>query len=189
MMWTFSVKLDVRGRENIPAHGRFCIASNHQTSLDFIAIAATFPKLMGFISKKELSYIPIVNIWMRIAHACVIDRDKKDEAVEIIKNRIDEIHKGYTLLIFPEGTRSRRLEMNKFKLRGLIAIMEGNVPILPITIVDSYQRFANGRIFRGTLKIIIHPLQETKNLSEEQQKVLFDKIETMMGEPLKELMG
>jgi len=185
MLWALGMERNVLGKENIPNHDNICIVSNHQTTLDFLFIVSAIPKMIGFITKKELLWVPVMNLWMLALNCGIIDRSKKEQALKVIRNRVEKIKDGFPMLIFPEGTRSHTREMNKFKQRGLQVIVEAGVIILPITVIDSYQRFAKGKIYPGKLTLQIHPPIDSSLFASEERDLLIDKIAEVIGSSLK----
>ncbi len=152
------VKHRLYGKENIPEHNNICIISNHQSYFDIPIILGNIPKVIGFISKKELSRIPLLNLWMYVIRCPFIDRNDRDKSLEVINNRLAQTAQGQPMLLFPEGTRSKSQKMNMFKRGGLLTVIEADPTILPITLCNTHKIYeASGHKVTGTVsKIIVH---------------------------------
>ena len=83
-----------------------------------------------------------------------------------MKEGIDLVKNGYNLAIFPEGTRSRGPKMGKFKAGSFKLATKAKAPIVPVSISGSYKCFEEkGYAQPATIKVMIHPPIETKDLS------------------------
>ena len=91
-----------------------CIrVANHQSFLD-MPLLATLPTNMKWVSKKELFKIPIVGWLMSLAGHISIDRGAKG-AAKSLQKMVGPIENGMSVMIFPEGTRSREGKLKAFK--------------------------------------------------------------------------
>jgi 1-acyl-sn-glycerol-3-phosphate acyltransferase len=185
-LWIGGIKYKVNGYDNLPKTNNYCIVSNHQTTLDFLLITASFPTIIGFIAKKELRKIPIFNFWMNQIGCAFIDRQNKDEALQIISNHVKNTHTDQAISIFPEGTRSKSAAMNPFKIRGLQTIIDANAILVPFTIVDSYKHLVHGKIITGTVNLVIHQFIDCSLLSNDEKNSLVPKISQIINQPILE---
>jgi 1-acyl-sn-glycerol-3-phosphate acyltransferase len=174
------VQYKAYGLENIPEHNNFCIISNHQSNFDIPLILGNVPKVIGFISKIELSRIPMLNLWMYVIRCPFIDRRDKQKSLAVIEQRIQKTLKGQPMLIFPEGTRSKMQDMNAFKKGGISSIIEADAMILPLTVCNTHKFFegANGDKTRPVAKLIVHkPFKPSESgLSKEELIVELERI-------------
>ncbi|MFO8236292.1 MAG: lysophospholipid acyltransferase family protein [Bacteroidales bacterium] len=158
------IKIYVNGYENVPQEDNVCFVSNHQSYLDIPVIYAVIPKQVGFVAKKELDKIPLLNLWMRALGCVLIDRKKPSSSLQKTRKRIDKVEKGRPLVIFPEGTRSKDNRVGKFKT-GSIQIMAGkNIKIVPVTIMNTHKLLEKDNAVRkGEVYVYIHPPMQHKN--------------------------
>jgi 1-acyl-sn-glycerol-3-phosphate acyltransferase len=174
------IDYEVHGIEHIPQDNRICLVSNHQSNFDIPLILGNIPKVIGFISKVELSRIPMLNLWMYVIRCPFINRNNKEQAVEIIKKRVQTIEKGHPMLIFPEGKRSKMQDMNSFKKAGLSAIIEADTSILPLTVCNTYSFFEGGGKIdkRQKAKLIIHQSfkPSEKKMSNDELRLELERI-------------
>jgi len=128
----------------LPENAPVIIVSNHQSTYD---IPPLIWELRGyhakFVSKKELGKgIPSVSFNLRHGGSVLIDRKKPKEALERIESFGARLSaKDHSVIIFPEGTRSRKGEMKKFYRSGLIALFKSmpQAKVVPISIKNSWK--------------------------------------------------
>ena len=130
--------IEVVGQEKIP-NGPVLFVSNHQGNFDVPILIGFLEKPLGFISKVEVKKIPLIPRWMEAMNCVFIDRKDRRKAVQSIRDGIATLKKGHSLVIFPEGTRSKGDEMGEFKKGGLRLATDSKVPVVPITISGSYK--------------------------------------------------
>ncbi|MGY0375041.1 lysophospholipid acyltransferase family protein [Clostridium sp. JNZ J1-5] len=167
------VKVKARGVENVP-DGACCFVANHQGNFDILAILAAIDKPMGFIAKKEMAKIPLISRWMRNIRCVFIDRKNVRESLKAINEGANNLKNGYSMVIFPEGTRSKSHNIGEFKKGSLKMATKAKVPIVPITIDGSYKIFEehNGWLRKGEIKLTIEKPIYLEKLSQEEQKNL-----------------
>ncbi len=150
-------KVEVIGQEKIP-QGPVLFVSNHQGNFDVPILIGFLEKPLGFISKVEVKKIPLIPRWMEAMNCVFIDRKDRRKAVQSIKDGIATLKKGHSLVIFPEGTRSKGDEMGEFKKGGLRLATDSKVPVVPITISGSYKIMEESKFgFRpAKVKVTVH---------------------------------
>lgn len=185
MIWAAGGKVEVSGIENLPEHNRICFVSNHQGSFDIVLIIGYVPKMIGFIAKKELSTLPIVNFWMKALHCLFIDRKNARKAHKTIQQAIEYIQMGRPLLVFPEGTRSKRKEMNDFKKGSMKIPIRANAVVVPLTINGTYKlREEKGWISSGRIKLHIHPPIHISQLNDDEKNNLHHELQKIIASGL-----
>ena len=116
-----------------------CYITNHQGMMDIIIILASLPGPIGFIAKKELLSVPLINIWM-IAMGCIfLDRKSLRKSVASIKKGSLSIKNGNNMVIFPEGTRSQGGAPQEFKKGSFHLATDSDSNLIPLTIDGSYK--------------------------------------------------
>jgi len=163
----FQLKIEVVNPENIPEQDGCVYISNHQGYADIIAlIIALDGKQLGFIAKDSLEKIPYLGKWIKLIRGLFIKRGDTREALKSMREGIELVKKGYNLAIFPEGTRSRGPKMGKFKAGSFKLATKAKAPIVPVSISGSYKCFEEKGYWQPcTIKVMIHPPIETKELS------------------------
>ncbi len=165
-------KEEVIGLENIP-EGTCIFISNHQAIFDGILILSNIDKLTGFIAKKEIQKLPLVRSWLSSIHTVFIDRSDVREGLKAINSGVENLKMGYSMVIFPEGTRSLKSEIGEFKKGSMKLALKSKVPIVPITVDGTYKILEVGNKVRGnTVRMVVHKPIYLENLSEEEKKNL-----------------
>ncbi len=127
-------RVKVEGLEHVPQDGAVLFVSNHQALFDILLILGYIPKPKGFIAKKEIEKIPLVSTWMLHIKCIFMDRKNIRQSLMSINQGIDYLKRGYSLVIFPEGTRSMDGKLQDFKPGALKLAVKSEVPIVPVTI-------------------------------------------------------
>ena len=128
------VKLTVYGKENIPTDEASLFIGNHQSYYDIITTYPEMIGLTGYIAKKEVDRVWLLKYWMRLGHCLTFDRDDPRNAMRMIKTAIEQIKAGYSMFVFPEGTRSKDGIMGEFKEGTFKIATRTNCPIVPVAI-------------------------------------------------------
>ena len=183
------VKYEIEGEENIPASGPIMVYANHQGFADILAIYYLFRKhfQIGFVSKNEWRKIkPLANA-IEYTRSLFLVREDPREALRVVGQASELLSQGFSLAIFPEGTRSQRHEMAEFKPGSFKFAERGKVPILPITLDGSYKIFEETGSFKSgqTIKIKIHPLVHIEQMDKHQVKEAASLVEQTIRDGLK----
>lgn len=132
------VKLIVHGQENIPTDTAVLYVGNHRSFFDVVLTLSCFPRVTGYVAKKEMNKVPILRLWMRSIHCLFLDRENIKEGLKTILAGVEEVKNGCSLCIFPEGTRNKVNDTFLPFHEGSFKIAEkGGVPIIPMTIINS----------------------------------------------------
>jgi 1-acyl-sn-glycerol-3-phosphate acyltransferase len=152
------VRVTVRGTEHIPA-GPVIFMSNHQSSFDILALEANMPRRIFWIAKKELFDIPVFGPSMRRGGYIPLDRSDGRKALKSMDNAARIIREGKSVVMFPEGTRTKDGNLLPFKRGGFLLALRAGVPVMPVTINGSGRINPAGRIrlYRGAITITLHP--------------------------------
>lgn len=184
------VKVTVHGLENIPKDTNVLYIGNHQGNFDIPIYMSEIPGLKGFVSKIEVKKIPWVRTWMEYMHCVFMDRSSLRKSGEAIIEGVKILKKGHSLVIFPEGTRSKGDKMGDFKAGSFKLATKSKVPIVPVTMNGSYKIMETNKktwMVKPThVDLYIHPAIETANLTKEEQDALITKVYDVIKSKLPE---
>jgi 1-acyl-sn-glycerol-3-phosphate acyltransferase len=144
LIFCSGVRVNHSGLENIPKDRALIFASNHQGAADILILLAYLPVHFRFAIKKELFKIPIFGWYLRKAGYFSIDRKVLLSAYRTVEMIIEIIKEGESVLIFPEGTRTRTGELGRFKRGSLLAALKSGAPIIPLAISGSFEIIQKG---------------------------------------------
>ncbi|SHF10819.1 lysophospholipid acyltransferase family protein [Clostridium fallax] len=179
------LSIDIKGKENIPK-GVCVFISNHQSILDIPIMVEASNRPIGFIAKKELIKIPVLGQWMKLVHCVTLDRQNVREAIKVINDGVENLKKGYSMGIFPEGTRAKDGIIKPFKKGSLKLATKAKVPIVPVTIDGAYKAFEiDGKFKKANITITFSKPIFTENLSREEEIELPKIIENTIRTNLK----
>jgi 1-acyl-sn-glycerol-3-phosphate acyltransferase len=150
----FGIKVNVSGVENIIRRGGVCFVSNHCGYFDIVLLLAYAKRPVGCIAKKELGGIPFLNIWILIIGSLFLDRTNPRKALKTMARAVKNLKAGASMLIFPEGTRSRGRGLLPFKQGAFRLVIKSLVPVVPVAITGSYEIFEKEKLFvKGSASI------------------------------------
>lgn len=132
----FEVDLSIEGSEHlagVAGDRKLIIMSNHQSQLDIPCLGRAAGRVIGFVAKRELSRVPILNFWMRQIGCVFIDRSDKRGAHEALAAAARQMT-AKPLVVFPEGTRSKEGKLLPFKLGGTRLALLARAVIVPVRI-------------------------------------------------------
>ena len=131
-------KVIVLGEENVPKDTAVLYVGNHRSYFDIVMTYVRVPRPTGYIAKKEMLKWPLLTNWMRNLHCLFLDRDDIKQGLKTILAGVEKVKNGISICIFPEGTRNKVPDTFLPFHEGSFKIAEkGNVPIVPMSIVNS----------------------------------------------------
>ena len=131
--------------------------ANHTSAADIIVLFIALARDVRFVAKKELFWIPFLGWSMWLAGFIPVDRENKERAREAFDEIGKKLRRGVSILVFPEGTRSRNGRLGAFKKAGFLLAMRTGLPIVPVGISGARAVLgADGVLIRrGTIAVRI----------------------------------
>jgi 1-acyl-sn-glycerol-3-phosphate acyltransferase len=153
------IRVNVSGREQIPA-GTACIfMSNHVSNLDPPVLLPLVPCRTAVFLKRSLMKIPVLGYGMKLGDYIPVDRDGRlESAKESVQSAARVLRSGVHVLTFVEGTRSRTGKLQSFKKGPFFLAMETGVPVVPISIwgTESMMKKGGWAITPGVAQVRFH---------------------------------
>lgn len=174
--------VEVHGAEKVPQDKAVVFIGNHQGNMDIPLLFGFLNKPMTFVAKIELGRIPLLADWMRLLQCTFLERNSPRKSVQAIKDAAEGVKKGYSQVIFPEGTRSKGFAHHEFKPGSFkLAFMSG-APIVPVTIDGTWRIFeeTNKVKYGQHIVLTVHDPIETAGLSREQLAEIPAKVEQIV---------
>ncbi len=184
LMRIAGVTVTVQGRENIPTGRAVMFTPNHQGNYDIPLMLLYLDKPHGLVAKIETKKIPFVRTWMELLDCVFLDRANPRRAMESMKQAEALLKQGKSMVVFPEGTRSRGDHMNEFKAGAFKMACKAGAPIVPVAIDGSYRIMeANGGLMKPAhVTITILPPVETAGLDRTAQRELGSRVAQMIAQ-------
>lgn len=170
------IKVEIKGLENIQLNQSCVVALNHQSMYDIFVVYGWLPSIFKWIMKAELRKIPFVGKACASAGHIFIDRSNPIAAKHSLEKAEKQLQNGVSVVIFPEGTRTKTGAMGKFKKGAFRIATDLELPIIPATIKGSFESITRNtfQVYPGKIELVIHPAIETKNYSAEHMQQLVD---------------
>ena len=141
-------KIETRGKENIP-EGPVVFIGNHQGYFDIPLMITQMDKPNPLIAKKEIQKIPMIRSWMKELRCIFIDRQDARQSMDCLKQAQELLKEGYSVVIFPEGTRVKSREEGEPKTGAAMLACRTGVNVLPVYIPMKKKPFRINRVYIG----------------------------------------
>ena len=152
------IRLRIDGLEKIDPQRQYVFVVNHQSNIDIpVLVQALAQFQLRWVAKKELLHVPFFGWAMWATKHVTIDRSDPQDAVKSLTRAKERLGAGISLVIYPEGTRSRDGGLQRFKKGGFLLAVQANTPIVPVTVSGSAQVLPIGawRLRPGTIDVTI----------------------------------
>lgn len=122
-------------------------------------------------------------------HTVFIDRKNIRESVKAINAGVENVKNGYSMIIFPEGTRSLGGKMKEFKKGSMKLAINAGVPVVPVTIEGTYKVLETGNQVTGNkLYMAIHKPIDVTSLSKEEKSNLAETVHDIIESELNKIL-
>ncbi|GJN26398.1 hypothetical protein PR202_gb14325 [Eleusine coracana subsp. coracana] len=169
LLWILGNPIKVEGLEHLDNKGIFIC--NHASPLDIFLVMWLAPTGTVGIAKKEIIWYPLFGQLYVLANHLRIDRSNPAAAIESMKEVARAVVKNnLSLILFPEGTRSRNGRLLPFKKGFVHAALQTKLPIVPIVVTGTHLAWRNSsvRVRPVPLTVKILPSISTDGWEEER---------------------
>lgn len=152
------VRVKVSGRDNFDKNTSYVFVANHQGAFDIFSIYGYLGHNFRWMMKKSLEKIPLVGYSCRVSGHIYVDNSTPSATRRTMETAEKQLSGGLSVVVFPEGSRSRDGRMHSFRRGAFQLAMEFNLPVVPVTIDGAYRIMPRGAILPryGTIKLTIH---------------------------------
>lgn len=176
------------GLDRIPQDRTVVFIANHRSIFDVILTGAQLKKPVGYIAKKELAKVPLLNLQMKDIYCLFLDRQNNREGLKTMLKAIDYVKQGHNMFIFPEGTRSKvEGQFGEFHPGSFKIATKPGAVIVPITIVNSGDILEDHfpRLKRVPVVIEYGEPIDTAGMSRQDVKELPDRVKQIIMDTYK----
>ncbi|MFN3505579.1 MAG: lysophospholipid acyltransferase family protein [Caldimicrobium sp.] len=175
-----------------PKGKKYVFMCNHQSQLDIPVLEALLKDYdIRFLAKRSLFKIPFFGWGISVLGYIPVEREDPKEGLKSLYACVERIKEGHSLVIFPEGTRSKDGSLLPFKKAGFLIPIKAGVEVCPVVIWGTFKILPKGslwfRLRDREVKIIVGPLFSTDFLSLRDKNILADKVRAYMEESLNKL--
>jgi 1-acyl-sn-glycerol-3-phosphate acyltransferase len=178
------MRVNVVGRRNIAEKQSYVVVANHQSAFDIFVLWGFLGIDARWVMKKELRKIPLFGLAGQLGGNIYIDRSDPRRAHESLKEAGKILVNGASLIMLPEGTRSRDGNLRGFKKGAFVMALDMGLPLLPVSIVDTRHILPPGtlNLYPGRSTLVIHEPLSAEGYHGENLDVLILKVRTVIQE-------
>jgi 1-acyl-sn-glycerol-3-phosphate acyltransferase len=158
----------VTGGEHVQPGVQYFFLANHLSNFDIPLLFRAIPTPIRFLAKKELYRIPVFAQALKVGGIVKIDRGAGSSAYAAINEGVARAkERGYSLIVFAEGTRSRDGDLHDFKKGAFRMAIATGLPVVPVTISGTWEVWPpESRVFyKGDARVVIHEPIPTADLT------------------------
>jgi len=181
------VRVAVSGFERVDPKVPCVFMANHLSFLDGPLLAMAVRRTARIILKKSLFRIPVLGMAMKHVGFVPVDRKGTKGGQRSLRRAARLMReKGYSFLVFPEGTRSRDGRMLPFRRGGFFLALESGAPIVPVTIEGTYELMPKGQWYAraGEVRIVFHDPVPIEGYAHEAMPELMERVRAAIASGL-----
>jgi 1-acyl-sn-glycerol-3-phosphate acyltransferase len=171
--------VEVCGVERLTPGKTYIFVSNHQSIYDIPIIFWHLPWQLRIIAKESLGHFPFLGWHLSRTGHLLVDR-KRPDPIGVLKRWKGLVAQGLSLIVFPEGTRSRDGRIGRFKAGSFLLAIQAELPLVPISVSGSRHVMLKGRMMTcpGHVRVEVHDPVPTEGLEAtvEQARVLAGRV-------------
>ncbi len=165
--------------------GPCVVVANHQSLLDIVMLSR-MPREMKWVAKEELFRIPWIGWLLRLTGDIAVRRGDAESGGEAISRARAYLARGMSVMIFPEGTRSRDARLLPFKSGAFRLAIDAGVPVLPVAVWGTSAGIRKGGLAVAPCDAVarILPPFPTAGLAQADAVALRDRVRAAMAAAL-----
>jgi 1-acyl-sn-glycerol-3-phosphate acyltransferase len=178
----FRVGVTTEGLAHLPP-GPAVYAANHSSSLDIFVLLAKLPVDVRIIHKKSLSLVPLIGWTIALGGHIPIDRSNPFRARRSLDAAAERIRAGESVLVFPEGTRSRDGAVGHFKRGSFSLAIQARAPVVPVSLVGVKALVPRGLLSMrpGSVRLRVHPAVPVAGMPTDAAQALAEQVRQVVA--------
>jgi 1-acyl-sn-glycerol-3-phosphate acyltransferase len=179
---TTGVTVDVQGMERLVPGKTYVFVVNHQSIYDIPILFWSVPYQLRIIAKESLGQFPFLGWHLRRTGHMLVDRKRPDRAA-IFSWASRLTSQGLSLIVFPEGTRSRDGRVARFKGGSFYLALEAGLPIVPLSVIGSRHVMLKGRLatYPGHVRLVVHEPIDTSALAGTDPRAFAERVRQIIA--------
>ncbi len=183
------LKVTITGREKLKRGQSYVYCPNHSSMMDIVILYRLFTHFK-WVSKKVMMKVPFLGWNMFLNGYLSIDRNSPKSQIQMMKKAEALLKRGSSIMIFPEGTRSKDGTLGKFRDGAFVLSQKTGAPVVPIAIEGSREPFGDGSIwYRRVYPMTINILDPVMPDEAESPKALGRETRNKIAEKLGQETG
>jgi 1-acyl-sn-glycerol-3-phosphate acyltransferase len=182
ILGTTGVQVEVVGLERLEPGRTYMFVSNHQSIYDIPILFWSLPYQLRIIAKESLGRFPFLGWHLRRTGHMLVDRSRPDRA-KIFGWASRLTSQGLSLIVFPEGTRSRGGRVARFKGGSFYLALEAGLPVVPLSVIGSRHVMLKGRLATcpGRVSLIVHEPIPTRGMQEADPRAFAERVRQILA--------
>jgi 1-acyl-sn-glycerol-3-phosphate acyltransferase len=188
LLWSTGLHVSVDGRKNLEPDRQYIFIGNHTSALDIPLALALLPGPVIFLAKRELFRIVFFG-WAIRALGCIpVDRSSWAKARQSVEKALQLIRqRTVSVLLYPEGGRSRDGRLQRFKRGGFLLALRTHLPVVPVAVKGAFEaapphaRSVNPSTISVTIDQPIETTQLSENDDESLLRDVYERISTLLA--------
>lgn len=181
IIWTSGVRIELAGAPLPPPDEGCIVVANHASIYDIPTLFTAIPRQLRLMAKAPLGLVPFIGWHLKLSGHLLVDR--KNPGAAIFKKMQRMARSGASLLVFPEGGRSRDGQLMKFKGGVFLLAIESGLPIVPVTIIGNRVVMPKGRLMvcPADVRVVVHPAIPTTGMTRDDARALADRARKVIA--------
>ena len=174
---TTGVRVEITGLDRLVPGRTYVFVANHQSIYDIPILFWALPYQLRIIAKESLGRFPFLGWHLRRTGHMLVDRKRPDRtAIFSWASRLTS--QGLSLIVFPEGTRSRDGRVARFKGGSFYLALEAGLPVVPLSVTGSRHVMLKGRLatYPGHVRLVVHEPIDTSELGGTDPKLFAERV-------------
>jgi 1-acyl-sn-glycerol-3-phosphate acyltransferase len=179
---TTGVRVEIEGLERLVPGRTYLFVANHQSIYDIPILFWSLPYQLRIIAKESLGRFPFLGWHLQRTGHMLVDRRRPDRtAIFSWASRLTSA--GLSLIVFPEGTRSRGGRVGRFKRGSFHLALEAGMPVVPMSVIGSRHVMLKGRLatYPGHVRLVVHEPIDTSTLTGADPRAFGERVRQVIA--------
>lgn len=184
LLWIGRVRVRIDGLDRVDWTRSHYVVANHESIVDIVVLFRFLPVPLLFILKEELRKLPFVGRYAAAMGMIFLPRGNPRKSLKNLRQCRRKLDDGFSILMFPEGTRSRDGRIGRFKPGVFLPAIDGTTPLVPVVLEGTGRILPRGgfRARPGTVRVSIgSPVPTTGYTRDERHSLARDVRERMVA--------